>query len=95
MHYNSEIWHLPNLSPKLKQQLLSASASALKLCTHNYEWSVSHLELCEINKRVTPNQLMKYKWQFNYTIFLTAMSYLQICSLSQQQPCIVEQTEIF
>ena len=61
LYYNSEIWHLPNLSPQLKQQLLSASASALKLCTPNYDWSMSYHELHEINKRAIPNHLMKYK----------------------------------
>ena len=61
LYYNSEVWHLPNLSPQLKQQLLSASASALKLCTPQYVWSMSYHELHEINKRATPNQLLKYK----------------------------------
>ena len=32
LYYNSEIWHLPTLSPQLKQKLLSASSNALKLC---------------------------------------------------------------
>ena len=42
LYYNSEIWHLPSLSPETKQMLLSASANALKisqkkliLCNHS------------------------------------------------------------
>ena len=31
LYYNSDIWHLPSLSPQLKQSLLSASANTLKL----------------------------------------------------------------
>ena len=31
LYYNSEIWHLPTLSPQLEQLLLSSSAAALKL----------------------------------------------------------------
>ena len=33
LYYNSEIWNIPSLKAQLKQKLLSASASALKLCT--------------------------------------------------------------
>ena len=36
LYYNSEIWHLPQLSPQLKQNLLAASAAPLKLTTANY-----------------------------------------------------------
>ncbi len=61
LYYNSEIWHLPNLSPLLKQQLLSTSALGLKLCTPNYDRSTSYLELHSINKRATPSQFMQYK----------------------------------
>ena len=61
IYYNSEIWHLPNLSNQLNQQLYAASATALKLCTPEYTWSMSYHELHAINKRATPPQLMKYK----------------------------------
>ena len=61
MHYNSEIWCLPKLNSQVKLQLYRASASALKLCTPNYNWSMSYCELHTINKRATPEQLMKYK----------------------------------
>jgi hypothetical protein len=59
--YNSEIWHLPKLNSQVKLQLYRASASALKLCTPNYNWSMSHCELHTINKRATPEKFIKYK----------------------------------
>ena len=41
LYYNSEIWHLPSLKPELKQSLLSASATALKLSQKNKtQWSL-------------------------------------------------------
>ena len=35
LYYNSEIWNTPSLNVKLKQNILSASANALKICTHH------------------------------------------------------------
>jgi hypothetical protein len=61
LYYNSEIWHLPKLAPYLKNLLLSASAKALKLCTHSYTQEMSFIELHEINKRATPEQYCIYK----------------------------------
>ena len=61
LYYNSEIWHLPNLSPYLKNLLLSASAKALKICTPNYNQSISYLKLHEINERANPDQFCQYK----------------------------------
>ena len=42
---NSEIWNIPNLSPALKQKLLSTSASTLKISTPSY-----------VFQRTTPNK---------------------------------------
>ena len=61
LYYNSEIWHLPKLAPYFKNLLLSASAKALKLCTHSYTQEMSFIELHEINKRATPEQYCIYK----------------------------------
>ena len=61
LFYNSEIWHLPNLSPYLKTLLLSKSANALKICTPNYDQSMSFLRVHEINKRATPEKFCLYK----------------------------------
>ena len=61
MYYNSEIWHLPNLNPISKRHLLSASSSALKICTPTYNREMSFSELHSLNSRATPNQFLKYK----------------------------------
>ena len=61
LYYNSEIWHLPSLSNSSKKQLLSASAHPLKMCTKNYDQSISFLTLHSLNNRATPNQMIKYK----------------------------------
>ena len=60
-YYNAEIWLLPNLSPYLKNLLLSKSANALKLCTPSYCQSMSFVELHVINQRATPQQFCIYK----------------------------------
>ena len=61
LYYNSEIWHLPNLDPISKSHLLSASASALKICTITYNREMSFRELHILNLRATPNQFLNYK----------------------------------
>ena len=61
LYYNSEIWLLPNLNPFLKNQLLAASASALKLCTPSYNLSISYLDLHLMNKRAIPSKITLYK----------------------------------
>ena len=61
LFYNSEVWHIPSLKSNLKQQLLSASARALKVCMTNPDLMISFIRIHEINKRGTPNQLMIYK----------------------------------
>ena len=61
LYYNSEIWHIPSLNPHSKQQLLLASANALKLCTQYYNDQISFEELHVLNKRATPTQIMQYK----------------------------------
>ena len=61
LYYNSEIWHLKNLHYHLHNQLKSASANALKLCTLNYEPNMSYDTLHSINKRALPNQMLLYK----------------------------------
>ena len=60
LYYNSEIWHIPSLSHQLKKNLMSASANPLKLCT-KYVENTSFLTLHAINKRATPDSMIKYK----------------------------------
>ena len=61
LYYNSEIWHLPSLTNPAKKQLLSASAAPLKICTKNYDQSISYLKLHTINNRATPEQMLHFK----------------------------------
>jgi hypothetical protein len=61
LYYNSDIWHIPSLSPIVKRQLLAASASALKICTPNYNFLISYKKLHYINNRAMPEQMMYYK----------------------------------
>ena len=61
LYYNSEIWHLPSLTNITKKQLLSASAAPLKICTRNYDQSISFPTLHAINNRATPDQMLLYK----------------------------------
>ena len=61
LYYNSEIWHIPNLNPNLKQHLLSASAKALKLCNSTCSPFQSFIDLHRSHKRATPAQFSTYK----------------------------------
>ena len=61
LYYNSDVWLIPSLKPQLKQQLLSASAKALRICTNNYDNLMSFDQIHAINKRATPSQILKYK----------------------------------
>ena len=61
LYYNSEIWNIPTLGRDQKQQLLSTSANALKICTPSYHDRMSYLELHSINNRATPEMMCKYK----------------------------------
>ena len=61
LYYNSEIWHLPTLSPHLKQKLLSASANALKLCLTTLPPNTSFESIHSLAKRSTPVQMSMYK----------------------------------
>ena len=61
LYYNSEIWHLPTLSPLLKQKLLSASANALKLSLSKIPQNTSFESIHRLAKRATPTQMSDYK----------------------------------
>ena len=45
LYYNSEIWHLPTLKSTLKQNLLSASAKALRVCCGIVDYGLSYANL--------------------------------------------------
>ena len=61
LYYNSDIWHLPTLSPKLKQLLLSASANALKLCLPMQDPMTSFATIHTLAGRATPQQYCSFK----------------------------------
>ena len=76
LYYNSDIWLIPSLKPQLLQQLLSASASALKMISYTYDQSISFEQIHSILNRATPKMFMAYKHAlmlyriFNDTIHL-------------------------
>ena len=61
LYYNRKIWHLPTLSPQLKQKLMSASANAIKLCLSSLPINTSYEEIHRLAKRGTPTQMSAYK----------------------------------
>ena len=61
LYYNSEIWHLPTLSPQLKQSLLSASATALKITQKVQNRMQSFVNIHLECKRALPEQMIVYK----------------------------------
>ena len=65
LYYNAEIWLIPALKVQLKKQLLSASASPLKLCYYGYNQDVSYEKLHETVKYPTPKQNTMFNKMFN------------------------------
>ena len=61
LFYNSEVWHIPNLKPTLKQMLLSASANALKLSQNRPDVYESFINIHKSCNRAQPEQLITYK----------------------------------
>ena len=59
--YNSEVWHIPTLKPKLKQIILSTSANALKLSQRNPNFYESFVDIHKSCNRAHPNQFIVYK----------------------------------
>jgi hypothetical protein len=52
---------LAYIEPASKNSLTTASATALKLCTPNYDQTISYKVLHKINSRATPTQICHYK----------------------------------
>ena len=61
LYYNAVIWLTPNLKSDLKQDLLSASACALRSCLTRSEHEISFLRLHKIHMKCTPDQIMLYQ----------------------------------
>jgi hypothetical protein len=91
LYYNSEIWHLPNLNTLLKQQILSTSALAWKLCAPSYDRSTSYLELHHLNKRATRTQFWKYKLslqRYNYNMYCICNPTCMYCLVNKRQTLV-------
>ena len=61
LYYNSEIWHLQNLKPELKQKLVSVSARAIKTCMYHPDSMISFKNIHKMNNRAMPESIMLYK----------------------------------
>ena len=61
LYFNSEIWHIQTLAPELKQILLSASATALKLSQLVTNQMQSFINVHTECERALPEQMMMYK----------------------------------
>jgi hypothetical protein len=61
LYYNSEIWLTPSLHTGPKQQLLSASANAIRSCLNLQNNYISFVNLHKLAKKSTPEQIALYK----------------------------------
>ena len=61
LYYNSEVWNLHSLKYTLKNNLLSASAKALRVAFHYPSPYISFVKLHEMANRATPEMFSKYK----------------------------------
>ena len=61
LYYNSVVWLLPEIGPAMKQNLLSISACALRLCDKSNNCELSFIKLHERQKKCTPTQIMTYQ----------------------------------
>ena len=59
--YNCEIWLMSSQSSGLKQNILAASANALKLLNNVNDLRISYKQLHKPHKRATPMNPMKYR----------------------------------
>jgi hypothetical protein len=85
LYYNSDIWLIPSLKPQLLQQLLSASASALKMISYTYDHSISFDQIHSLLNRATPKMFMAYKHALLlYRIFNDPFQSLNWVSLNFQ-----------
>jgi hypothetical protein len=60
LYHNSDIGQIPTLNWNSKQQLIAASAKALRLCINDHN-VYSYNDIHKITKRATPNQMLVYK----------------------------------
>jgi hypothetical protein len=61
LYYNSEVWMISSLKVILKNNLLSASANAIKMAFHYPKTLISYNNLHQMAERATPEMFSKYK----------------------------------
>ena len=61
LYYNCEIWLSRNLHARQKQQILSASACALKILNNVSDIRISYTQLHKLEKRALPMDFAKYR----------------------------------
>ena len=94
LYYNSEIWHLPTLSPQLKKLLLSASANALKLTQVVPDRMQSFISIHIECKRALPDQMMMYKHSIMlHKLYNTQLPETEWIALNFQQILTTRQTK--
>jgi hypothetical protein len=77
LYYNSEIWHLPKLNPILKNHLLAASTTALKLCTPSYNKPCPIQHCTQLTTEQHPHKWCYISTLFFFTKHLTNNSHLK------------------
>ena len=61
LYYNCEIWLSQGLNSRLKQQILAASANALKIINNVSDMRTSFIQLHNLEKRAMPMNFTKYR----------------------------------
>ena len=61
LYYNCEVWLSQELRGQIKQQILAASAYALKIINNVSDLRISYQQLHNQEKRATPMRFAKYK----------------------------------
>ena len=94
LYYKSEIWHLPSLSPPLKQLLLSASAAALKLTQKIPNRMQSFINIHIECKRALPEQMILYKHSILlHKLYNNKLPEVEWTALNFQQSLTTRQTK--
>jgi hypothetical protein len=75
LNYNSEVWQVKTPKYRIKNQLLSASANAVRIALHYPAANISFLELHEGVKWSTPKMFSKYKLSIYSNTKLLMMNY--------------------
>ena len=94
LYYNSEIWHLHTLKTNLKQNILSSSARAIKVCLKFDSNDISFLNLHEMYNRAPPEKFLLYRHALalykitndnNHSLEWAALNFNQILTSRQSK----------